>query len=61
MQRKCATLHSKNVKLSSKIISEELLVDNDKMVKYYTGLPSYEVLKAIFDLVIIGVPSSRIM
>ena len=35
------------------------MVDNDKMVKYYTGLPSYEVLKTIFDLVIIGVPSSR--
>ena len=39
MQKKCATLHSKNVKLSSKIVSEKLLVDNDKMVKYYTGLP----------------------
>ena len=52
-------LSSKNVGLISKILSEELLVDNDKMAKYYTGLPSYEVLKTIFDLVVIGVPSSQ--
>lgn len=27
------------------------LLDDDKKVKYYTGLPSYSVLKAIFDFV----------
>ena len=32
------------------ITPEPLMVDNGK-VKYYTGLPSFEVLQAIFDFV----------
>ena len=59
MQKKCTTLYSRYImKLSTKVITEDLLAKNDKMVKYYTGLPSYEVLKAVYDLVIIGIPST---
>ena len=39
------------------MITESLLADDDKMVKYYTGLPSYELLKAIFEFVIVGLSS----
>ena len=50
-------LHSENSKLSTQVITEKLLADDDKMVKYYTGLPSYELLKTIFEFVTIGLPS----
>lgn len=49
------------MKLSTKVIrfiTEDLLAKDDKMVKYYTGLPSCEVLKAVYDLVIISIPST---
>ena len=46
------------MKLSIKIITEDLLAKDDKMVKYYTGLSSYEVLKAVYDVVIIGISST---
>ena len=58
MQKKCTTLYSRYMKLSTKVITEDLLAKDDKMVRYYTGLPSYEVLKAVYDLVIIGIPST---
>ena len=58
MQKKCTTLYSRYMKLSTKVISEDLLAQDDKMVKYYTGLPSYEVLKAVYNLVVIGIPST---
>jgi len=32
-------------------ITEAVLQNDDKRVKYYTGLPSYEVLKVLFDFV----------
>jgi hypothetical protein len=28
------------------------------MVKYYTGLPSYEILKCVFDFITIDIPAS---
>jgi len=31
---------------------------DDTKTKYYTGLPSYELLQVIFGLVIIGLPAS---
>jgi len=34
---------------SSFLFKEDQLANDDKKVKYYTGLPSYSVLKAIFD------------
>ena len=36
---------------SNFLFKEDQLSDDDKKVKYYTGLPSYSVLKAIFDFV----------
>ena len=50
-------LHSENSKLSTQVITEKLLADDEKMVKYHTGLPSYELLKTIFEFVTIGLPS----
>ena len=46
------------MKVNTKVITEDLLAKDDKMMKYYTGLPSYEALKAVHDLSIIGVPTS---
>ena len=39
------------------MITESLLADGDKVVKYYTGLPSYELLKTIFEFAIVSLPS----
>ena len=50
-------LHSENCKLSTKMITESLLADDDKVVKCYIGLPSYELLKTIIEFVIVGLPS----
>ena len=58
MQKKCTTLYSRYMKLSIQVITEDLLAKDDKVVEYYPGLPSYEVLKAVDDLIIIGIPSS---
>ena len=35
--------------LRKAVITPESLMDDDTKVKYYTGLPSYKILKAIFD------------
>ena len=37
--------------LKEAMITQESLKDSDAKVKYYTGLPSYGVLKAVFDFV----------
>jgi len=37
-------------------VTETVLKDDDKKVKYYTGLPSYELLKIVFDFVAKGLP-----
>ena len=50
-------LYSENSKLSTQVITEKILADDNKMVKYYTGLPLYELLKTIFEIVIVGLPS----
>lgn len=57
MQKMHAQLQLENSELNKKVISEEMLSKDDKMVKYYTGLPSYELLKTIYELVVIGLPS----
>ena len=44
--------------LSQQVISEATLKDNDKKVKYFTGLPSFLVLKAIYNLTAKGLPES---
>ena len=45
LQKKHDRLNSENVKLRSRVVSESSLSDDDKAVKYYTGLPSYILLK----------------
>ena len=57
LQKKNDKLNSENVKLQSRVISERFLSNDDKAVKYYTGLSSYEMLKCIFDFVTIGLPA----
>ena len=44
--------------LSKQVITEENLVNDDKKVKYYTGLPSYLLLKIVFDFVTVGLPKN---
>ena len=44
--------------LSSRIVSRQVLESDDKQVNFYTGLPSFAVLKAVFDLAIKGLPAS---
>ena len=46
-----AKLTSKLDTLSSRIVSQQVLENDDKQVKFNTGLPSFAVLKAVFDLV----------
>ena len=58
MQKANTQLRSENSSFSKKVISDEFLRNDDKAVKYYTGLPSYELLKAIYDLVSMDLPSS---
>jgi len=53
-----AHLRSENSSLSKRVVSEQTLSNNDKMVKYYTGLPSFDLLKAIYELTIADVPTN---
>ena len=53
-----AKLTSKLDTLSSRIVSQQVLENDDKQVKFYTGLPSFAVLKAVFDLVNKGLPAN---
>ena len=46
-----AALCKQIASLNQAMITPESLMDNDAKVKYYTGLPSYKILKAIFDFV----------
>ena len=47
--------------LSERIINQLTLENDDKMVKYYTGLPSFSVLKAVFDFVKKGLPENQFL
>ena len=51
-------LDSKMDTLSSTIVSQQVLEKDDKQVKFYTGLPSFAVLKAVYDIAIKGLPAS---
>ena len=51
-------LSSKVDSMSSRIVSRQVLENDEKQVKFYTGLPSFAVLKAVFDLAIKGLPTS---
>ena len=54
-----AKLSSKVDALSNRIVSQQVLENNDKQVKFYTGLPSFAVLKAVFGLATRGLPVSN--
>ena len=53
-----ARLMSENSSLSKRVVSEQSLSEDDKMVKYYTGLPSFDLLNAIYELVIADAPTN---
>jgi len=57
-EEKKAHLRLENSSLSKRVVSEQMLSNNDKMVKYYTGLPSFDLLKAIYELTIADVPTN---
>ena len=45
---------------STASITEKALTNDNNYVRYYTGLPSYACLKAVYDFVSIGLPPSFI-
>ena len=52
-QKECDKNQQENTKLHLRVVGDEFLVDVVK-TKYYTGLPSYELLQAVFKFVTIG-------
>ena len=42
--------------LTQRVLSEATLKDDHKKVKYFTGLPSFSVLKSIYNLTVKGLP-----
>ena len=44
--------------LSNRIVSQQVLENDDKQVKFYARLPSFTVWKVMFDLAIKGLPAS---
>jgi len=57
LQKECDKFHQETTKLRLRVVNDHFLVDNAK-TKYYTGLPSYELLQVVFKFVIIGLPES---
>ena len=57
LQKRCDKYEWENKKLSSKVINDNFLEDDEK-VKYYTELQSYELLQIIYHFVICGLPQS---
>ena len=51
-------IQKKITKLESKCLTMENLKDNEKLVKFYTGLPDYDTLMAVFDLACKCLPST---
>ena len=65
MEQKLEEAHSKKEKLITKfnaledrVLTQQSLLNDDKKVLYYTGLPSYSVLQSVFSLVVKGIPDS---
>ena len=61
LERDCAALREENLELKKKINQKtpETFLDNKEKVRYFTGLPSFITLKAIFAFVSPYVPNSR--
>ena len=66
LEKKCDDLYKQKQVLqivhdkfkSTVSITEETLANDNNKVRYYTGLPSYACLKAVYDFVSIGLPNS---
>ena len=65
MEQKLEEAHSEKEKLITKfnaledrVLTQQSLLNDDKKVLYYTGLPSYSVLQSVFSLVVKGIPDS---
>ena len=56
-QKECDKNQQENTKLRLRVVGHDFLVDDVK-TKYYTGLPSYELLQAVFKFITIGLPVS---
>ena len=50
-----------SAKIDARVINQMALQNDDKKVKFYTGLPSFSVLKATFDLVTKGLPENQFL
>jgi len=61
LRKKEANLNMKVNGLQSRIVSRQSLEDNNKQVKFYTGLPSFTVLIALYNLVVKGLPESQFL
>ena len=62
LEMECSALRQENLKLKMKIKSlrePETFLDDNKKVRYFTGLPSFQTLTAIYDFVSPYVPNSR--
>ena len=61
LECECAKLQKENVKLQSELqfLRKGNFLDSPKKVCYYTGLPSIEVLRVVFDFVSPHVPNAR--
>lgn len=62
LERECVTLREENLELKKKIKSlktPEEFLNSKQRVRYFTGLPSLNTLKAIFEFVSPHVPNSR--
>ena len=65
MEQKLEEVHSEKAKLittvnalKDRVLTQQALLDDDKKVLYYTGLPSYSVLQSVFSLVVKGISDS---
>ena len=58
VRKRCLKLETDKDSSSSNVLCEANLVDDDSKVQYYTGLPSYVLLKLVFDFVTVGMPST---
>jgi len=51
-------MQRKITKLASKCLTMDSLKENEKLVKFYTGLLDYDMMKAVFDLACKCLPST---
>lgn len=58
LQKLCDKYQQENVKLCKTVFDDNFLVDDNVKTKYYTGLPSYELMQVVFSFVIIGLLES---